>query len=193
MDELIFRGRDRYRLSWRHLIAPVAAIAVQLFLAAQDLSSVAFSWLTAGAFVLLAGGLWSSRRSWTRVGADGITICWGIGRGRTHPWREIRWIDTRDINGRTGMAYTARITLTNRRRRSLPALTDSATYPLPDFDADVQRIMDWWELSTDPSARFRPPQRLRDRIGPRTWGVVLGLAIAAALALHIFVLRHWLY
>lgn len=55
-------------------------------------------------------------RSWTRVRADGVSIYWGIGRSRTYPWREIRWIDVREIESGLGSSVTARITLAEAHR-----------------------------------------------------------------------------
>ncbi|WP_330458637.1 PH domain-containing protein [Streptomyces sp. NBC_00820] len=189
MNELIFRTRDRYRVSWR-LLAPLGIVlAIQGFRALRGLSTVAFSCLTGAIVVLWAVGFFSTIRSRTTVGADGITIYWGIGRARRHPWHEIRWIDVRETKSNYGPIRTARITLADGRRRSLPGLTHSNLHPSPDFAVDFQRVVNWWELSTDRSERVQPPKRPRDRMSPQVAGVLIGLVATAVVALVVFV-RH---
>ncbi|KUJ33923.1 hypothetical protein ADL25_43215 [Streptomyces sp. NRRL F-5122] len=139
-----------------------------------------------GTLLLLSGvSFLRMRRSGTTVGADGITINWGIGHGRTHPWNQIQWIDIRETRTDSGTVHTARITPTSGWRRALPALSHSNLYPLPDFDTDVQRVINQWELNTDPATRIQPTKRPRDRITPQTLGVILGLVITAVIALVI--------
>jgi Protein of unknown function (DUF2581). len=137
---------------------------------------------------VLAGlGLCVVLRSWTTVGVAGITICWGIGRGRTYSWQEIQWIDVRETKSGYGRTLVARITLADGRRRSLPALQHSTQYPDPDFHVDFQRVVNWWKLSTDPAARFQPPKRLRNRLTPTVVGLILGLLITVIIGLVVIV------
>ncbi|GAA0613225.1 hypothetical protein GCM10010394_48950 [Streptomyces crystallinus] len=153
------------------------------------LGGVGFCWLVGGSIVLLAPLVLLSSRSWSRVGADGITICWGLGGGRTYPWHEIQWIDVRETQGQGSSVSAIRVFLLGGRRRSLPGLYRSATHPAPDFDEQFQRVVDWWELSTDPSARVRPPKRFRDRLTPVTVGLLVvpaAIAVAAVVALVVF-------
>lgn len=92
-----------------------------------------------------------------------------------------------EVRGNHGTWLAARITLVNGRRRSLPAVQDSPYYPDPDFGVNFRQVVNWWEMSTDPSARFQMPKRLRDRLSPRVVGVVLGLLIAAVLFVYVVV------
>jgi hypothetical protein len=142
-----------------------------------------------GTAVLAVLGLCMVLRSWTTVGVAGITICWGIGRGRTYSWQEIRWIDVRETKSQYGRTLAARITLTDGRRRSLPALQHSTPYPDPNFHVDFQRVVNWWELSTDPAARFQPPKKLRDRLTPTMVGLILGLPITVIIVLVVFLVQ----
>ncbi|MFF4220587.1 hypothetical protein [Streptomyces nondiastaticus] len=181
MHELIFRGKDRYRPSWWHIAILGVGVAVEGAAAAAELGAVGFYWLLGGTVVIVGLCLLLALRSWTTVGAAGITICWGFGRGRTHPWHEVRWIDVRETKAEYGVARMARITLADGRRRSLPGLMHSDTYPRPDFDVDFQRVVNWWELSTDQAVRFQPPRRLRDRLSPTALGVILGILISVVV------------
>ena len=125
-------------------------------------------------------------RSWTKVGPAGITICRGIGRrGRTYPWQEIQWIDVRVSKGRSGTSHTARISLSDGRRRSLPALFDGWSDHDFYFHRDVSRIIRWWEASTDPAARFVPPDTKLGRLMPTVTGVILVLLIAGTAVLVV--------
>ena len=135
---------------------------------------------------VVALGLCLAFRSWTRVGPAGITICWGLGRrGRTYPWREIRWIDVRETDSRNGTSRAARITLADGRRRSLPALRHTGVYPQPTFDADFGRVVRWWKLNTDPAARYLPPDTVLSRRAPTVLGVILVLLIAGSVVLVV--------
>ncbi|MGK5548159.1 hypothetical protein ACSNOH_26015 [Streptomyces sp. URMC 127] len=156
-------------------------LAVEGAAAIVQLGATGFYWLLGGTAVIVGLCFLIAFRSWTTVGAAGITICWGFGRGRTHPWHEIRWIDVRETKAEYGVARVARITLANGRRRSLPALQHSDTYPRPDFDVDFRRVVNWWELSTDQAARVRPPLRKRDRVSPMALGLLLGLLITVVV------------
>ncbi|MET9048337.1 MULTISPECIES: PH domain-containing protein [unclassified Streptomyces] len=185
MDELIFRAKDRHRPSWRHIVPVLLICVLQGVFFFRDADMVTASCVSGALLVLWGVSFFLVRRSGTTVGADGITISWGMGRGRTHPWNQIRWIDVRETRTNSGTVRTARITLTGGQRRSLPALSHSNLYPLPDFDTDVQQVLNWWELSTDPTMRFQPPKRPLDRITPQALGVVLGLVTTAVIVLVV--------
>ena len=187
MNELSFRGKDRYRPSWPQLAALGLGLAVAGVLAFFRLGAVGFCWLLGGMAVLVGLGVCMALRSWTTVGTAGITICWGIGRGRVHPWQEIRWIDVRETKSQYGTSLAARITLADGRRRSLPALQHSTRYPDPDFHADFRRVVQWWKVSTEPGARFEPPKRLRNRLTPPAVGLILGLLITVIIVLVVAV------
>ncbi len=181
VDELIFRGRDRYRPSWSHLVILLLVLAVQGFAAGRGLGLEGFLWLAGGTLALSGLGLWVTLRSWSGVGPEGITICWGFGRGRTYPWDRIRWIDVRTVTSQGSTTEQVRVFVAGGRRRALPGLLRSDLYPSPDFDEQYYRVRNWWELSTEPSARVEPGRRPRDRIGATAVGVVLGLALTAAV------------
>ncbi|MEV5750162.1 PH domain-containing protein [Actinoallomurus sp. NPDC052308] len=187
MNELSFRGKDRYHPSWPHFAALGLGLAIEGAFAFFRLGVVGSCWLLGGTAALVGLGMSMALRSWTTVGAAGITIYWGLGRGRTYPWREIRWIDVRETKSQYGTALTARITLADGRRRSLPALQHSTRYPDPDFHVDVQRVINWWELNTDQAARFQPPKRLRYRLTPQAIGLILGLLITIIVVLGVAV------
>jgi Bacterial PH domain len=177
VNELSFRGKDRYHPSWPEFSVLGLGLAVEGVTAFLQLGAVGFCWLVGGTAVAIGVGVSFALRSSTRVGPAGITICWGLGRGRTYPWQEIRWIDVRRFKGQFDTSLVARITLANGKRRSLPALQHSARYPSPHFDYDFRRVVDWWQASTDPAARFQPPERLRSKLSPTGLGVILGLVI----------------
>ncbi|GII57931.1 hypothetical protein Pth03_63200 [Planotetraspora thailandica] len=146
-----------------------------------------FCWLFGLTAALVGIGISMALRSRTTVGAVGITISRGLGRGRTYPWQKIQWIDVRETKSQYGTSLTARITLTDGRRRSLPALQHSTWYPDPDFQVDFQRVVNWWELSTDPAARFQPPKKLRNRLTPPVVGLILGLLTVVVIAFGVLV------
>jgi hypothetical protein len=175
VHELSFRGKDRYHPSWPHFGVLVIGLLVEGVFSFSRLGVVGFCWLLGATIALVGLGYCVVVRSWTGVGTAGITICWGIGRGRTYPWREIRWIDVRETNSRYGTALSARVTLTNGRRRALPALQDSTRYPDPEFRRNFRRVVDWWTSSTDPAERFQPPARRRYRLTPAAAGFIVGL------------------
>ncbi|RLU90382.1 hypothetical protein CTZ27_20820 [Streptomyces griseocarneus] len=152
-------------------------LAAQFIIAADRLGAVGFRWLVGVTVAFLGLSLVVTLRSWTTVGTDGITICWGIGRGRTYPWQDIRQIDVRETKNQLGTDLAARITLAGGRRRSLPGLHHSNLHPSPDFDVNFQRVVNWWELSRDQTAQVKPPKRLRDRLTPTVTGILLGLLI----------------
>ncbi|MFB8199747.1 hypothetical protein [Kitasatospora purpeofusca] len=179
MDELIFRGRDRYRPSWSQLAIVLVLLVAQGFAALHGLGTVGFLWLAGGTLALSALGLWVTVRSWSRVGSEGITICWGFGRGRTYPWDRIRWIDVRTVDAQGGTTSQVRMFVAGGRRRALPGLLHSDLYPSPDFDEQFHRVRNWWELNTEASARVEPVRRLRDRITVTVAAVLVTLVLAA--------------
>ncbi|SOB86250.1 PH domain-containing protein [Streptomyces sp. 1331.2] len=181
VNELIFRGKDLFRPSWSNLIPVLLVLGLQLGLGAWKLGPLGTFWLVFGTLALGVPLFVISWRSWSRVGTDGITINWGVGRGRTHPWHEVRWVDVRETKGNGSTSYAARIHLTRGRRRSLPGLQTSAIYPAVDFDVNFQRLVNWWEFSTDPTQRSRPGKQLRDRVTPTVFGVILGLVLSAGV------------
>ncbi|WP_327681816.1 hypothetical protein [Kitasatospora sp. NBC_00458] len=185
MDELIFRGKDRHRTSKSRLFLALLILVVE---GALSVTVLGPSWtcaLIAGTAVLLAPVVYIASRSWSRVGAAGITVCWGLGRGRTHPWHEIRWIDVRRTEGQSGDVLAARIFLADGRRRALPGLQHSEMYPDPDFDVDFRRVVNWWELSTDEASRVQPPKRPRDRLTPAVAGLLLSVVLTVVVGLVI--------
>ncbi|MFI6448473.1 hypothetical protein [Kitasatospora sp. NPDC050543] len=181
MIELNFRVKDRNRPVKSYVVLAVVVLVAEGLAAFVRLGAVGFSWLAGGTITLLAPLLFLSYRSWSRVGADGITICWGLGHGRTYPWREIRWIDVRETKGQGSSSHAVRMFLEGGRRRSLPGLYRSAMHPTPDFDEQFQRVVNWWELSTDHAARVQPPKQFRDRLTP----TVLGLVVVPAITVVV--------
>jgi hypothetical protein len=165
----------------------VVGVLIEGVYAYLRLGVVGFCWLLVGTAVVVGLVISLMRRSWTRVGAAGITICWGIGRGRTYSWQEIRWIGVHETKSQYGTSLVARITLANGKRRSLPALQHSTKYPDPNFQVDFRRVVDWWESNTDPAARFEPPKRLRNRLTPTTAGFILGLLITVIVCVVVVV------
>ncbi|MEV8329021.1 hypothetical protein [Kitasatospora sp. NPDC056731] len=192
MNELIFRGKDLYgHAKYTRLALLGALLVIQAVFGAYRLGVVATCWMVGATIVIVAPLALMVQRSWSRVGADGVTICWGLGRGRTHAWQDIRWVDVRETKNRQyGNSRAARIFLAGGRRRSLPGLQDSSTYPRPDFDVDVQRVLNWWELSTHQDTRIRPARSLRDRVSPTVVGVLLGIAIAVVSFVVIAAQQH---
>ncbi|MCC9307491.1 hypothetical protein LN042_10315 [Kitasatospora sp. RB6PN24] len=181
MNELSFRGRDRLRPSWSRLALWGGLVGVQELLVASRLGVAGFFWVLGVTVALIVAGFYVSSRSWTTVGAAGITICWGIGPAKTHPWQEIRWIDVRETGTQAGTAFAPRIFLHDGRRRILPGLAHNTVCPYPGFAADFQRIVTWWELSTEPATRSRPSAQLRDRLSPGVVGLILGVVIVIAV------------
>ncbi|WP_406194853.1 hypothetical protein OH807_06125 [Kitasatospora sp. NBC_01560] len=153
--------------------------------AVSQFGMVGASWILGGTIVLLTPLALVGSRGWSRIGADGITICWGLGRGRTYPWHAIRWIDKRKTQSQDGSAYAVRMFLEGGRRRSLPGLYHSALHPADDFDEQFQRVVNWWELSTDPAGRVQPQKQFRDRLTPVVIGAVVVIVVAAVVALVI--------
>ncbi|MER5780962.1 PH domain-containing protein [Streptomyces mobaraensis] len=181
MNELVLRGKDRYRPTGTRLVFIVLILAGELVLSYKNLGPVGFRWMLAMTAAFLVVGVFVTVRCRTVVGASGISTRWGFGRGRTYPWHAIRWIDVRETGKGADKSTAVRITLGDGRRRTLPALQHSYFYPAPDFDVVYRQIVNWWEFSTHPSARFRPPLRKRDRVSPTVLGVLLGIVITIAV------------
>ncbi|MFJ4185158.1 PH domain-containing protein [Kitasatospora sp. NPDC089509] len=185
MNELIFRGKDR--------LSPDAGdIAVLLMLVTAEflVGRLKFHWgpgpivlLVGGTVLLFAAGRLVGMRYWVRVDAEGITVNWGLGRGRTYSWQQISWIDVAEISGRGRTTRVARIHTTDGRRHWLSALVASGFEPSDDFDAEVRQVIDRWRHCTEPSRRVRPEKRFQDRITP-LW---IGMAGTAVLAVVLFV------
>ncbi|MEV7599249.1 PH domain-containing protein [Kitasatospora sp. NPDC089797] len=186
MNELIFRGKDRF-------IPDAGDIALLLMLIAVEVlaGQLKFHW-GAGTTALLVGATLLpivvarviALRSWVRVDADGITVNRGLGRGRTYPWQQISWVDVSEIPGRTTTTRVARIHTTDGRRHWLSTLVTSDHHPAESFDADVRRVVDRWKQSTEPDRRIRPGKQFRDRITP----MKIGFAAAAVLGIVLGVL-----
>ncbi|MFD8785446.1 PH domain-containing protein [Kitasatospora sp. NPDC059599] len=189
MNELIFRGKDLFRPSWSNLAPLLAVLTLQLVFGGMKLGALSTLWLVLGTLVLGGAGFAVGWRSWSRVGADGVTVCWGIGRGRTYPWQDIRWVDVRETKGNGMTSHAARIFLTDGRRRSLPGLQTSAIYPAADFGVNFQQVVNWWEYSTHATQRIRPEKQFRDRLTPTVVGLLLGLVIVAVSFVVIVVLQ----
>ncbi|MFE7192790.1 hypothetical protein [Kitasatospora sp. NPDC057541] len=175
--ELVFRGRDRYRPSPAHLALVLLVPAVEAAATIRGLGLTGALWLAGGTFAFIGLGLALARRSFSAVGPGGITVCWGFGRGRTHPWQEIRWIDVRTTKAEGGTASQVRMFLADGCRRALPGLADSPLHPSPDFEEQYRRILARWELSTEESGRVRPRRQLRDRIPPTVAGYLVALVL----------------
>ena len=181
VSELIFRGKDRIRPSWR--VFSVVGLVLIGRVIIGHVGAVGLCLLAGLTAAVLGLGIGAARRSWTRVGPAGITICWGIGRrGRTFPWQEIRWIDVWESRG-AHMGRAARMTLANGRRLRLPALASTSAYPQPTFPEDFRRVLAWWEFSTDPAARFQPRLTLRTRLAPYMFGVAIALLVVAGVVI----------
>lgn len=161
-------------------------LAVEGFGSYVQFGAMVFAWVMGGTMAVLGPILVLAYRSWSRVGAYGITISWGLGKGRTYSWREIRWIDVRETKAQGSVAHAVRIFVEGGRRRSLPGLARSNEHPAPDFDENFRRVVDWWELSTDQAARVQPPKQFRDRLTPTVVGLVVApvvlVVVVAAVA-----------
>ncbi|MFE6056011.1 hypothetical protein ACFQ6N_35145 [Kitasatospora sp. NPDC056446] len=188
MNELIFRGKDLFRPSWSNLPPLLLVLVLQIVFGAVKLGAWPTFWMVLATLAFLVPAFVLSWRSWSRVGADGVTVCWGLGRGRTYPWHEVRWVDVRETKANGSTSYAARVFLTDGRRRSLPGLQTSRIYPAADFQVNFHRVVAWWEYSTQPTQRIRPDKQFRDRITPTVAGVLIAVAIVA-VSLPIFLLR----
>ncbi|MFD5465643.1 hypothetical protein ACFWIQ_22820 [Kitasatospora sp. NPDC127059] len=177
MNELVFRGKDLFRPSKSHFIGAICFAVIMVSVGVLRSGPVFMAWSLASVVVLFVPVYYSSWRGWSRVGPDGVTICWGFGAGRTYSWQEIRWVDVREtplnsVAGSGGTARAARIFTTSGRRRSLPGLAWSPMYPAEDFDVNVGRVRDWWESCTEEAQRVRPARQLRDRLTPTKAAII---------------------
>ncbi|MER5780963.1 PH domain-containing protein [Streptomyces mobaraensis] len=190
MGELVFGRTGRNRPSWLRFAVLVAVLAGQLTLAHRAFDATAFRWLLGVAVVVVGGSLFVALRSRTVVGAAGVTVSWGVGRGRTHPWHEIRSVD---LCGESGSGDTSslsiRITLSSGRQRSLPGLRRGPMYPARELEADYRRIAERWELGTEGGTRVSPSRRAGDRLLRAAPAVGLAVLVLAAVA-TLVVPRH---
>ncbi|MBO1415038.1 hypothetical protein [Streptomyces sp. FH025] len=165
-----------------NLSIPIVMLVVVAVFSAIRFGLVVTAWSALGLVVFLAPFFVLSLRAWSRVGRDGVTICWGFGRrGRTYPWSEVQWIDVRELRGNGTSSYAVRLFLTGGRRRSLPGLQTSTMYPIEEFEVHFQRVLDWWEASTHESQRIRPGKQARDRFTPRVAGALLAVVIVVVV------------
>lgn len=181
--ELIFRGKDRIRPSWRvfsvvGLVLIVRAIighvgVVGLCLLAGLTAAVVG--LGIGAARRGGAGPGSGRKESPSAGASGGVVEPFLGRrsdGSTS-WE----------SSGAHLGCAARITLANGRRLRLPALASTSAYPQPTFPEDFRRVVAWWEFSTDPAARFQPRLTLRTRLAPYMPGVTIALLIVVGVVI----------
>ncbi|MFG1811886.1 PH domain-containing protein [Streptomyces sp. NPDC049040] len=188
--ELTVRGRERYRHArWSKIGLLAAVLLVEAAVSGARLGATAAGWLLGGTFAFAGLNFIRMRRCRTTVGAAGVTISSGFGRGRTHPWHEIRWVGVHQGSGRFGEYFTLRVTFDSGRTRSLPALQRSSLYPDPDFDANSEEIIAWWKASTDPSTRFRPTGNWLYRKSPEQLGRLLGVVIAVVIVVVVFLIQ----
>ncbi|WUH91959.1 PH domain-containing protein [Streptomyces sp. NBC_00433] len=189
-QELTFRGRERYRnAQWSRIFLLAVGLIVEAAVSFSQLGAAAAGWLVGGTLAFAGLNLIRLRGCWTRVGPAGVTICSGFGRGRTHPWHEVRWVGVHQGAGQFGGFSTLQVTFDNGRTRTLPALQRSSLYPAPDFDANCQEIIGWWEASTEPSARFRPTGNWFYRKPPEQLGRLLGM-VAVVIVVFVVFLAH---
>ena len=156
MANLLFNRTTRPSARWAALIMPAAVLAVpcaRLLLTGHPVAAAC----TAGGLLLLVtllGLLY--RYTWTSVGPEGITYFPGHRRARTLPWSEISWIGVRTIASKQGAVRTVRVTTGTGKRFNLPCVTDSFSYPDPDFDRKVEQITTYWQAHTDEGSRIDP-------------------------------------
>ncbi|MER7674629.1 hypothetical protein ABTY61_40065 [Kitasatospora sp. NPDC096128] len=177
MNELVFRGKDLFRPSKSHLATAVAFLVLMVTVGIARSGPVFTAWAFGTVLVVFLPVFYSSWRGWSRVGPEGVTICWGFGAGRTYSWQEIRWVDVRTTKAGgpyagAGPTRAARIFTTGGRRRALPGLSWSPLYPTADFDVKVRQLRDWWESSTEEAQRVEPVKQFRDRLTPTVVGIV---------------------
>lgn len=183
VKELIFRGKDRFRPDWSDLGPVLIVVTVELVAGHLKfhLGLGPMVLLVGGTVVLAAASRLLSMRYWSRVGTDGVTICWGFGRGRTYSWQQISWIDVSEIQGRGAPTRVARIHTTDGRRHWMSTVMASDLHPSEDFDADFRRVVDWWKHSTSPSLRVLPEKKFRDRLTPVRTAVLCTVVLAVVL------------
>ncbi|MFJ9692353.1 hypothetical protein [Kitasatospora sp. NPDC101183] len=181
MNELIYRGKDLFRPSSLALIAGL--LAVEGVVAGIKLGAAGVFFFVGLTVLVLAPLLYISYRSWSSVGPAGITVNWGVGQGRTYPWRDIQWMDVRETKARSSTSYAVRFYLPNGGRRTMPGLQHSGMYPNPSFGEQYQQVVRWWEHSTHPGSRVQPRRTLRDKLSPQVIGVIIG--VVAALGIFV--------
>ncbi|MFI0901452.1 hypothetical protein [Streptomyces sp. NPDC020983] len=174
-------------MGWPHGAGAGTVLLAEAAGAYSQLGWAGVCWLCGGTLLIVAVCAFMAKRCTTGVGADGITVSWGFGDGRTYPWHDIRWLYVYRGNGGQLDGRTARMVLADGRHRSLPALATSSAYPGSTFDSDFRRVVRWWEASTDPAERFLPPPTLRQRIPPQWWGVIATLVVTAGLVVGVVV------
>ena len=180
MDELCFRGKDRFRSNKVVRIVPVSTVLLAAIVAGLTGGFAAAGSLVAVCVAVGVPAFVLSWRCWTRVGPSGIATFWGGSRGRTWTWDRISWIEVRSVGLPGSATYAVRFTLTDGRAKNLPGLGTSPLYPDPEFADKVGRLITCWELHTDPSSRTPPqarPSGLRT-----TGGVLLTLFTVGCLA-----------
>ncbi|MFG2907595.1 PH domain-containing protein [Kitasatospora sp. NPDC048286] len=182
MNETIFRGRDLVRPTGVAMLFLVLAVEVAFGLFAMtDVGTVLLVSLT---LAMTVPFLFSTLRSWTRVGADGITVNRGFGSGRTYPWQQIVWVEVRRYPAGDSFSYALRIHLADGRRRLLPGLAADKYHSAAEFVANADQIFDWWEQSTDPARRVEPRVRLWDALSPLVIGLLLASLLVAVIATY---------
>ncbi|MFJ9447339.1 PH domain-containing protein [Kitasatospora sp. NPDC101235] len=190
MNELIFRGKDRFSPDLADLALLLMVITAEVLAGRMKFhfGPGLMILLVGGTVLLVAGSRLIAMRYLVRVNADGVTVSWGLGRGRTYSWQQISWIDVSEIQGRGTTTRVARIHTTDGRRHWLSTLVTSGFNPSEDFDADFRRVVDWWKHSTSPSRRVRPEKQFRDKITPTKIGVVGTVVFAVILFVATVVL-----
>ncbi|MFF8770136.1 hypothetical protein [Kitasatospora sp. NPDC015120] len=189
MDELTFRAKDRYRWSWPFAVVAGTAVFAAGVRVVHDFGTTPLFWAVGALPVLLLARL-PARGSWSTVGAAGITVHGPFTRrGRTYPWHEVRWMEVYRQETRFGTYRTLQIHFANGRSRFLPGLVQNHSHPSPDFEEQVYRVRAWWQLSTDPADRVRPPKKFLDLPTSQLVGLVALLALG--LALPAVILHTW--
>jgi hypothetical protein len=155
VDDLLFDRRTR-PLGWAPLLAPLLLAAVP----AGRLASNGHPVLAVGAaigtalLVLLLG--WSIRRSWTRVGPDGLQYFNGVSRTRTLAWTEVRWIGVRQLNPGRQPSLVVRVTRQDGSHCTLPMVYSRTGDQDPDFPRKVEQITACWHRYTAEDSRIEP-------------------------------------
>jgi hypothetical protein len=82
------------------------------------------------------------------VDATGITICFfGVGRGRTIPWSDVRSIDVRHRRNSGSDWYTVSIGRFSGRTRTLAGIGATKQVLDEHLEAKVEQIRQRWEQS----------------------------------------------
>ncbi|MET8546084.1 PH domain-containing protein [Kitasatospora sp. NPDC004799] len=177
MEEMIFRQKDVAQPAALPMLALVAVAPLALGL--LKLTALGTVLLFALSLTIVVPAL-AALRSWSRVGADGITVCRGFGPGRTYAWEEIRWIGVRRYDAPGATNHAVRIHLADGRRRSLPGLSTDGRRRTASFAANCHQVQAWWEQSTEPDRRIEPSARTWSGSPALAVGVPLALAVVAA-------------